>query len=78
MSAPGITTRDLLIAFFVVNPDETLTTNDVADKFEITTQAAIDGCRNMRKCGLLDTVEAPRRGRLMTFKAGPALLDMIR
>ena len=78
MSASGITTRDKLLAFFSVNPDETLTTTDVADKYGISTQATIDGCRNMRKCGLLDTVGEAKPGKLTTFKAGPALLGMIR
>ena len=62
---------DKVLAFFVDNGDEELSTIDVAEKFDATPSGAVS--QKMAPLVRMGLLESMRRGRLVHYTAGPML-----
>ena len=68
-SARGLTGK--VLAFFVANPEEELTTRDIADKWDVRPPSSVFGALDrVVRMGLLQREKA---GKYAMFKAGPNL-----
>lgn len=68
--------RDRLVAFFAANPDDSLTIEDIQNKFDVPYQTVRGVTDHMRDVGLL----APARnnkGARLTITIGPELTSML-
>ena len=69
----AISTRDKLLVYFTVNPDEELTLRDIANKYNVTPKSVSEITAKMRQDGLLlSRVDK----RAVTVFIGPALRAM--
>ena len=67
-----------VVLFFARHPEEDLTTNDVAVKFEVRQEDVNKRLRGAVRDGLLAyKSDGPGRGKLSTYSAGPLLLSMV-
>jgi hypothetical protein len=64
------------VMFFLENPDEALTTSDLAAKFGGRATSNGDALRLAVRLGFLAR-ECAGRGHLATFRAGPKLLEVL-
>mgnify|MGYP003508504269 CR=1 FL=1 len=72
-----------VVLYFARNPDEELTSADIAAKFTDNSVKDVSGrLRKYRAGGILNCVESDQRtrtgARALTWSAGPELLDMIK
>lgn len=69
-----LTTRDRLLTFYVVRPDEELLISDICLKFDCETRAAWSALKQMVKDGLIaETRSGKGRGGPKTYSIGPVL-----
>lgn len=71
--APQLAVR--VLAFFASNPDESLTREDVAEKFGVHIKTVPIALKPLLHDGALQTSGAGLRGSPVTYSAGPGLLE---
>jgi len=69
-----LTTRDRLLTFFVVRPDEELLISDICLKFACSNRTAWNALKQMVEDGLIaETRSGKGRGGPKTYSIGPVL-----